>query len=137
MKYREQQEVVADLRALADFYERPESIVLPKPYFSEYANVSVYKWDEEERKYKDNIEKSKERIKKIASSIGSCEKKWESDLLRVVKHVGDIRLSWSVTREAVCRKVPTGEVKEVPEQIIPARKEEVFDWVCEEVSLLS
>jgi hypothetical protein len=141
MKYKEQKEVVADLRALADFYERRESLVLPKPYFSEHHNISVYgsTYNSETGNYDYNydLEKSKEQIKRIASSVGTCEKRWDNDMLRVVKMIGKIRLCWSVTREAVCKKVPTGEKVLVPAYMTPARLEETYEWECTEVSLLS
>lgn len=137
MKYREQKELVADLRALADFYERPASIVLPKPYFYVADSVTAYEYDDVTGQYQSNIEKSKHKIKQIAKSVGSCEKKWDGDLLRIVKKIGHITLTWSVKREAVCKRVPTGEVITHPAYFQPERTEEKVEWVCEDVSLLS
>jgi hypothetical protein len=45
MKYKEQEQLVSDLRELADFYERPESIVLPSFTLHETFYVNHYKWD--------------------------------------------------------------------------------------------
>jgi len=140
MKYKEQQNLVSDLRLLADFYERPESIMLPYPYglLHTWDAVGVYDWDNPERKYSVNMTKSKAAIKKIASSIGSCEKNWTSASLEVIKKFGnDIVLRWSVSREAICRKVPTGNKIVIKAQVIPERVEEEFDWVCDDVALLS
>lgn len=137
MKYKEQQNLVSDLRALADFYERPESIILPYPYglMSGYDGVSVCSY--KTGKYAIDVEASAAKIKKIARSVGSCEKNWTSTNLEVIKKFGnDIVLRWVVSREAVCKKVPTGNKIIHPAQVIPERTEEEFEWVCEDVSLL-
>lgn len=142
MKYKEQEQLVSDLRELANFFERPESIVLPYPYgmLTSYDSVSVGKWDYSSGRgeYKVDVEASTKRIKKITKSIGSCEKNWTSTSLEVIKKLGnDIVLRWYVSREAVCKKVPTGNKIVHPAQVIPERTEEEYEWVCDDVSLLA
>jgi len=45
-------------------------------------------------------------------------------------------IMYYVKREAVCTRRVVG-TKEIPEQIVPARTEEVVEWDCEPVSLLA
>lgn len=143
MKYKEQAEVVADLRALADFYERPEAIALPAPSLYEIFYVSVYKWkrdDAGKMNYVLDPERSKRKLKNIVKVLGSCEKDWGDRDLQVIKRFGHkTRLVFQVTRESICKKVPTGNkiIREATTHYVPERVEEEFEWVCEEVSLLS
>lgn len=143
MKYKEQQQVVSDLRALADFYERPESIALPAPslHFDNYVSDWGYIPDPEnlgQKMYGADFEKSKQKIKKITRALGSCKKDFNNTSLSVVKSIGDtVTLSYRVNREAVCKKVPTGITKVIPSVYMPERVEEEYEWVCDDVSLLS
>lgn len=139
MKYKEQEQLVADLRALADFYERPESIELPKPYltFTEYVNV----YDYTKPDYPLDYEASKAKLKRFVRALGSCEKNWGSSDLSVTKRIGKIRLNFLVNREAVCTKKVVGTKKrpktayvEIPNEYV---EEEVVEWVCDDVALLS
>jgi hypothetical protein len=136
MKYKEREQLLADLRSLSEFYERPESIALPKPSldFSDY--VGNWRWIDGEYTY--DPEESKAKLKRIVHALGSCKKDWQNGNLAVSKAIGNsIRLRFTISREAVCKKVPTGETKVIPSQYIPERIEEGFEWVCEDVSLLA
>lgn len=138
MKFSEQPQVVSDLRALADFYERPESIVLPAPNLYETFYVSHYEWIG--GKYQVNTEKSKRKLKRIVKALGQCEKDWGSDDLQVIKRIGSkIKLAFRVDREAICEKVLTGNKIIHPATVssIPERIEDQFEWKCDDVSLLS
>jgi hypothetical protein len=135
MTYKEQRELVSDLRMLADFYERPESIVLPKMHVSEWAGVDTWEYNAEEGKYVVNLEKGKAKLKAIVKALGSCEKNFTSSSLEVRKKLNErVTLNYHVNREAFCKRVPTGE-----KRVIPAREEtveEVYDWICEDTSIL-
>src|SRR5690349_15041942 len=140
MKFKEQKELVSDLRELADFFERPEAIVLPKIDLRFYHSLNMWSWDKVTKKYEPDYKKSLARIKAIARTIGKCEKNWTSDNFEVIKQIGkNVKLEWIVNREVVCKKVFTGNKIIHPAHIYttPERVEEEYTWECEEVSLLS
>lgn len=135
MKYKEQQELVSDLRMLADFYERPESIVLPKMHLSEWASVNTWDYDAKEGKYVENFEKGKAKLKAIVKALGSCEKDFTDSMLQVRKKLNDrVTLNYHVNREAFCKRIPTGEKRVIPASA--ERVEEVYTWDCDDVSIL-
>ena len=134
MSPEEQQELVEDLRTLADFYERPEALALPAMYLSEYHNVSVWEFSEADGKYSVSPEKSKAAMREVVLALGKCEKKYEDGSLSVVKKMGhNIRLTYSVDRTTFCTKVVTG-TRIIPAQ--PEREVEEVEWVCNDMSLL-
>jgi hypothetical protein len=139
MTYKEQRKLVENLRMLADFYERPENIVLPTRSLNQYESIGYYEWDQEKGEYSNNHEKSKKKLAAIARVLAPCEKRWEGSYLTIRKVLNEkIRLEFSISREAVCRRVRTDEVKVVPAvEAKPERIEPVYDWVCEDKSLLA
>jgi hypothetical protein len=135
MTYKEQQELVADLRLLADFYERPEAIALPTMYLSEYTNVTKWDWNDDNSKYEPNLEATKDKMRKIAKALGNCKKEFDNGSLRLVKNINDrIRLTYTANREAYCKKVPTGKTRVIPAS--EERIEEVYEWVCDDPVVL-
>src|SRR6266404_7703403 len=106
MKYKEQQELVNDLRELADFYERPQSIELPSVNAGQHFYVTVYDWLS--GRYEPNPVKTKAKMKRIVLALGSCEKEWYDHALHVVKKIGTVKLVFEVSRGAVCEKKLTG-----------------------------
>src|SRR6266403_4789889 len=139
MKYKEQQELVNDLRELADFYDRPEAIVLPKPNLYETCYIRDYNWDNVTREYKDNWDNAKIKFKKIVAVLGSCTKVWGDSDLAVTKKIGKITLIFRVGREAVCEKKLTGNkiIHAATTHYVPERIEEEFEWECNDVALLA
>jgi hypothetical protein len=101
-------------------------------------------YDSPERKARQNAW-MKEWISNIAKHAANdhpynkdikITKEWDSHLTIVITsdvHHWEIR--YSVMREAVCQKVVTGK-KHIEEHIIPARDEEIVEWVCNDKSLL-
>jgi hypothetical protein len=145
MKFKEQKELVRDLRDLADFYERPESIVLPKPHINPHETIYEGKWGDDpdtgEYGFIHDHDAAKARLKRYIRAIGSCEKDWGSDSLRVVKKVGNIKLTYQIDRKVICEKKVVGK-KKVPMRAyveIPGKFDEIeeVEWVCEDVALLS
>ena len=125
-------DIVAGLRALADLFENEERLPVP-----EYVTVqqSVMQLD---KNWKFDHEASKREIKKIVRALGRGrkEKEFNSYEFRVTKKLSErVKVVYSVTREAVCKKVPTGETIIYAAQVIPERKEEKFEWVCEDAVL--
>lgn len=140
MKYSEQAKLVEDLRALADFYERPEAIALPTLNVYETFYVRDYRWNNELREYVDNHERAKRKLKRIVAVLGACQKDWGSNNLRVIKKIGNkVTLIFQVDRETVCEKKFTGNkiIHAATTHYVPERVEEEFEWECNDVSLLA
>src|SRR5215831_13767151 len=149
MKYREQQELVRDLRAMADFFEQPTSIVLPKPWLSFHESVREGEWTHVDGKseFIYNIEASHSKLQSFiralskGAKVGEVSKNWGNADLSVVRKFGKAKLTFSVDRQIVCKKVvksvklvPKREYVEVPGEFT---KEEEVEWICEDPSLLS
>ncbi len=66
-----------------------------------------------------------------ARVLGRVKKKPDGDYMGIVRYFGPIKVEAYTSRENVCRKVVTG-TREIPEQVIPARTEELVTWVCDE-----
>jgi hypothetical protein len=132
---------------------------LPWSVDSTWNNVNVSKYypptkvenadgtvTETKGKYVDDVEASRDKLAKLAKFAtkqpGVLVTKNYDDKdfeLKVVIPSLDETTSFEITyyvkREAVCTKKVIG-TKEVPEQVIPARTEEIVEWDCEPISLL-
>ena len=148
VKYSEQKNIVAEIRekanalnAIADFLEQPKCVELPKPSISIYTNTTVsnYEWVEEEdgnSDYKDNFWKTHQQMVDIARILKPVEKNYNNSDLTLVKKFGSIKLAFSASREAVCRKVQVGtEKKEKVEYPIVRtgimEEVPVYEWQCD------
>lgn len=104
----------ANLRELADFIEAHPDIPMPVGEI----NIHVYVF-------------TAEHLAEIARALGRAEKDHSGDYLHLVKPFGPIRLRYFTDRAKVCRRVVTG-VRHVAETLLPARNEEIVEWVCDE-----
>lgn len=115
-------DMVSGLRKLADFLEKNKE-VLAGLNFSEY--VSVSQWN-----YK------KEDFKKTAKIIGRAKKDWSDSHVSMEKQFSrSVVFRNYISRKQVCERVVVG-TKEIAEQVIPARTEEIVEWKCSNKALL-
>lgn len=138
MKYSQQRQLVDDLRTLADFYERPESLALPYPYglTTQTHYINEYSYNEKREYVKDEA-KTLAALRRYARRLGAHTKNYSGNDFELVKEFGHkIRLRFVVSREAVCTKRLVG-VKTHEAKIVPAYTEEIYEWDCEPVSLLA
>ena len=78
---------------------------------------------------------TKEEVAAFAQA-GSWTKEYTDNWFILRRQFGDITLDVNIYREEVCRKVEVGE-KVIPAQPVqPQRTEKVYEWVCEDASLL-
>ncbi len=71
-------------------------------------------------------------VKMLSSGARKLPKEHSNSYVAVTRKFGmdcNVSLQVCVSREAVCKKVVTG-TKEIPEQLIPARTEEIVEWIC-------
>lgn len=73
----------------------------------------------------------KAKLAAFARVVGKAEKLWEGDWLAVRASFGPHAIDANLPREQVCRKVVTGERQ------IPARTEEIVEWVCDDPAILT
>ena len=121
-------------------------ISLPWNADDTFLNANVYDYDSETYKSELNLEKSLAAIAlvaKFASNQPNVQVTKKYDDRDFELHISVPSLDETTTydlnyfckREAVCTKRVVG-TKEVPEQVIPARTEEVVEWDCTPVSLI-
>lgn len=132
-------DLIDGLRSLADWLEtNPRVADLPnfRPYVSEW----IYEYAKDENgitNYSEpDDELSRAKMRQILKALGSCKKDYSGSTFSLKKEFGPIRLAFQTSRETICRKVVTGS-REVPEVVLPARTEEVVEWVCEDPLLAS
>lgn len=78
-------------------------------------------------------------LKAMAKHVGSCEKKVDDTYFELSKKFGVITVNFFAYRSDVCERVQVG-AREIPEQILPAKPEEVipahtepiYEWKCPE-----
>ena len=142
-KAREQQRrehLVEGLRELANLYERSTLLPLPKLGVTVALNVTVKKpagTPEEPWREVEDEEATKRAVKRAIRGMGRGRKeKVYSDYSFVVNRQVSpmVLLQVQTTREAVCRKVPTGRTIVHPAQTYstPERVEEEYKWECDD-----
>jgi hypothetical protein len=143
MKYKERDELVRGLRDLADFYDKPSSIIFPNPYVHLSHTIYEGEWNKDYSEYQHNEKAEHDKLSRYVRALGACEKKWNDNNLTVKKVFGKrVSLAFSVDRKVVCKKV-VKSTKQVPKKVwveIPNEYDTVDDeveWVCEDLSLLS
>lgn len=111
------EEYVASLRLLANWYEQHPNI--PTPHDSTFV---VYPLD------------TKEEAVDCMLALKPCEKEYEDSLFYLSRKFGGITLKFAFYRDAICtrRVVGTEMVPEetIPEKIIPAHVKEIIEWDC-------
>lgn len=140
MKYSEVKETVGMLRELADFIEA-YGVALPsfsidtriRVYLSEYSydkNPESGEWES-----KLNEDATKQNIKKLLEAIGSCEKDYQGDSLKITKKFpsfpNETMVYASVDRSVTCKKVVKGQ-KLQQAYYSPAKLVDEYEWVCDE-----
>lgn len=117
----EREDFIAGLRQLADFYE--EHPLLPLPDSPDFA---VYYFGEPE---------THELAARIATQLGTFEKRADETLFRIEKSFGSIRLRFVFCRDKVCIRKVIG-TKTVTKEIYPENfetqevEEEIVEWIC-------
>jgi hypothetical protein len=111
-------EFVQGLRDLADFYEAYPDLEIPR-----WTNLYTFY---------DTIEDAPG----VAASMAPCDKNYTESFFQLSKKFGKhLTLLASWDRDVVCKKIQVG-VKEIPEQIIPAHTEPVYEWDCGQKSVM-
>jgi hypothetical protein len=130
VKYSEQRQVVEDLRALADFYEQPRSIALPRPtlYFGGYVGVGA-KWNSEAKEYEYDVEGTQAEMAKMARALGTCEKDYNDYELKLTKKFGSAKIVVSANRNAVCERKLVG-VETVEARFVKAHTKPIYEYDC-------
>lgn len=121
------QEYVAGLRALADWYEANPDMPLPNPN-AQVFNVS------------DIADDQKKAAQLIMKAAAPCKKIYADKLFHITKEFGPVELEFIFLREKVCERVVIAK-EEVPERLIPAQPErvepayvrEIVEWRCEPI----
>lgn len=111
----DRQECIAGLRELADFLDAHPEVAAPL-YSSLLSRVNT-----------------REDLMAVAQ-IGGWKKVYEGEYFTLRRTFAGVTLDVYTDRTTVCRKVVTGQ------RVVPARPEcteDVFEWVCEEQSLLA
>ncbi len=109
---------IAGLRALADFLEAEPGVPVS-------ANDTL------------NVFTDKAGVTAAARAKGGWRKEYGSAHFWLTRSFGPIAFEVNASRNSVCRKVSTG-TRVIPAQPAqPERTEEVFDWICDETSLLA
>jgi len=113
-----------DLRDLADWVESHSHPELQIPGLD---RVDIFPHDDGES------------LPLYAKAMGTVEKEADDSFFMLRKNFGSIQLEVNWWREQVCERVKVGE-KVIPEQIFPAKSEEiipehvenVYEWKCPE-----
>lgn len=128
MKYRDQRELVEGLRAMADFIE--EHIELPIEYPEHtFTNWIWGKGSDDAERFAD----AKARMQIVARAMGSARKVYESGYFDLRRTFGPITLEFTTNRENVCRRVVKETIHHPEEtRVVPARTEEVVEWICDD-----
>lgn len=138
-KYSKVENTVAELRELADFIEK-NGVKLPDYWFTHTVSVSLtetdYIRDDATGEYETIIKEheTKQNIKKFLEAVGSCEKDYRDDRIRIAKKytsTGRDMIVGTADRSIACKKVVKG-TKLIPATLIQARVEEEVEWVCDE-----
>lgn len=104
---------IQSLRDCADFLEQHPAVKLPVSCVSFNAFVDT-----------------KEELAAQAR-LTSWEKRWSGEWFSLSKTFGVVTLEINADRSLVCRRVVTGTRE------VPAKTEEVVEWVCEDPAVLA
>lgn len=146
MKYSELADLIENTEEFLFFLKtNPKAVELPSFYFYNVEYVTEYHKDENGYKDYSVVDefRTHSKMRRIAKALRNAKKNYNGDSFSLSKTFGEspwrpgsITIAFQTTRQAVCRKV-VKEVKEIPEEIvpskvIPARTEEVVEWVCDD-----
>lgn len=143
MKYEEQRKLVEDLRTLADFFERPESVALPLPWSMRRDCHNVADggtWDSAAKESTYDNEKSLANLRKVARALGTCEKVYPESAdenFTVIKKFGhSIKLEYFVPGKVTCERKLVG-VETVPARIVEAHTVKKYEYECKPIKLMA
>lgn len=125
MKYKERDELVADLRELADLIET-RGLDLPLEIMYPFSLVQRFYGEE-----------AKAKLQRAARALpGLVKKDYRMSDLEIIKEMknGLIKLRFETNRENVCEKRVV-QVKKIPKTMIVTipgqyENEEVVEWIC-------
>jgi len=110
-------EQLNDMRRLLDWLEQHPSVPLP----TEFDNgLNIFRLD------------TKDEAIQLAKTFGSCEKRFNENMLYLTKRFGSTKLTALFTRSNVCERVVVGR-EVVPEQVTAAYEREIVQWKCEPI----
>jgi hypothetical protein len=129
MRYQDRDTLVNSLREFADFIEK-NGVKLPLDKYDIEMKLNPILYDDGD----DNT--ALMQLKRAVKALGKAEKSQDSYYFDVTRKFGCIELQFSINREKVCKRIVVG-VKEVPQELIPARlveahTEEIVEWQCED-----
>jgi hypothetical protein len=130
MKYRERDELVEGLRALADFIEA-KGLDLPIEYPEVKLDIWIY--DDYDVNAKPIEGTARAKLREVAKVLGKAEKGTVSEYFTLTKKFGEhVALEFTSPRSSICKQVVVGEriIPEMPAR--PARTEPVIDWICDD-----
>lgn len=142
-RFKEVERDVAELRELADFLEN-NGVRLPDYWLNNTLSIGLTetnyeRGDDGEYETRIDTEGTKQNIKKFLDAVGSCEKDYTDDRIKITKKFRSSDRNMVIgtaDRSIACKKVVKGK-KFIKEQLIPSRFEEEIEWVCDEnISLL-
>jgi len=127
MKYKNRDDLVSNLRELADFLEA-HGLELPSDVYMASSYNFLYDDHGEYRHNRSAREKARS-ITKVLARGGIVEKKFEGGYLELRRKFGTIVLEFNLSREKVCERKTVG-YEDVPEKTTPAYKREIVEWIC-------
>lgn len=141
MKYSEAKRYAEDLREFADLIELHGPAfhnMHPSAVFTVYLTQSDYVKVGDEYKSVPDEEQTKKNIRTFVKTIGSCTKNFSGTSLSIKKTFknGCVTLEGYASREAVCKRVPTGRVIVREAYVIPRSEEEEYEWDCSDAESL-
>lgn len=143
MKYKHAQEFAEDLREFADFIETSGvklSNISPAATFNAYLAKHDFVKDPEtgEYEYVLNEAKTRRNIRSFIKAVGTCTKEFNDTYLDITHTFKNGRVSvlGIVTRNAVCKKVPTGNTIKHEATYTPEYEEAEYEWDCTDAESL-
>ena len=124
MRYESARELAAGLRELADFVE----VNGPKiPGNIDIISGYNFVYDD----WQPNGKTARDKMREIALTLGSAEKKFDGEYFELRKMFGPFTLIFNMNRKKICERKVVG-VEHVEEKVIPAYDREIVEWVCED-----
>lgn len=130
MKYKSRDNLVSSLRELADFIEN-RGVELPIEISVTASAYMPYYSRDKKRKYELMPDKEKKAlIKQVVRVLKPVDKNYSGSYLTISRKFGIIPFSISVSRDVVCKKVPTGNKIIHAARYVEGYVEEEVEWVC-------
>lgn len=137
----EARKLANDIRDFADFVEA-KAAEMPYTSFDVSARCYITQTDYVEKPKANpddptewdtvvNEEETKERLAQFLNAVGSCEKEYNGDSLRITKKFGQAKVLGIVNREITCKRKVVG-TKIEPAVSYPEREVEVYEWECDD-----